>query len=341
MPAPSPNSRTRRRQAVLMLVLSTFFWGLSFPLMKTIALVEAGRVPSASGTFLVAGMLAPRFLLAFAALGILLVWPRRGRPDNAGPLIRPAEARQGLIVGLFVAGGMMLQNDGLRFTAASTSAFLTQFYAITIPLWLAFRHRRAPSLAVWASCLLVLAGVAILGRFDWRHLRLGRGELETLLCALFFMGQILWLEHPSFAGNRAIPMTFVMFAVPTAIFTVLGAATAPRLATLVTLWSSPAWTGFTLLLAFCCTVAPYLLMNTWQPKITATEAGLIYCAEPIFGTVLSLFLPAWFSAASGIAYADERAGYALFIGGGLILAANLLIQLRPESSIEPGGPAAA
>ena len=46
-------------------------------------------------------------------------------------------------------------------------------------------------------------------------------------------------------------------------------------------------------------------MNTWQPKITATEAGLIYCVEPIFGSGMALFLPALFSAWAAIDYPNE------------------------------------
>ncbi len=70
-------------------------------------------------------------------------------------------------------------------------------------------------------------------------------------------------------------------------------------------------------------------MNAWKPKITATEAGLIYCFEPIFGTALALFLPAWFSVLAGIAYANESATWTLLAGGGLITLANVLLQLKP------------
>ena len=72
------------------------------------------------------------------------------------------------MIGLFASGGMLFQNDGLQFTAASTSAFLTQLYAILIPIWVGWRTRRNPGAVVWTSCALVLAGVAILGQFDWR-----------------------------------------------------------------------------------------------------------------------------------------------------------------------------
>lgn len=84
---------------------------------------------------------------------------------------------------------MLLQNDAMQFTAASTSAFFTQFYAILIPIYVAVRARRHPGWTVWICCALVLAGVAILGKFDWRELSLGRGEWETLVASLFLWGK--------------------------------------------------------------------------------------------------------------------------------------------------------
>ncbi len=69
-------------------------------------------------------------------------------------------------------------------------------------------------------------------------------------------------------------------------------------------------------------------MNTWQPKISATEAGLIYCIEPVFGSIMALFLPAWFSVWAVITYPNELATWTLVVGGGLITLANLLVQLR-------------
>jgi drug/metabolite transporter (DMT)-like permease len=239
------------------------------------------------------------------------------------------ELKQGLVIGLFASAGMLLQNDALQFTSASTSAFLTQFYAILIPVYVAVRARRNPGGRVWLSCALVLAGVAILGRFDWRELHLGRGEWETLLASVFFMGQILWLEKKEFAANRAFELTLVMFATEALVFAVLAGATAPSVAAMVVPWTSPVWLGFTVTLTVVCTLGAFGLMNAWQPKITATEAGLIYCVEPIFGSLAALFLPAVFSVWAMINYANETATWTLLVGGGLITAANILIQLKP------------
>lgn len=306
-----------------MLLLANLFWGLSFPLIKAIMLLHERLLPGVGPWFSAIYTVAPRFLLAVAfvfAVRPRECWRATGR-----------EWRQGVILGGFAAGGMLLQNDALHFTAASTSAFLTQFYAILIPVWLAIRARHNPGARVWLCCLLVLAGVAILGRFDWRELRFGRGEWETLLSSLFFMGQILALERRDFAGNRPEKITFVMFATEALVFWPLAVLTTPSAQALLVPWTSPIWWVLTGALTLFCTLGSFTLMNAWQPKITATEAGLIYCVEPIFGSVMALFLPAIFSGWAGIDYPNESATWTLLVGGALVTLANVLLQLRPPA----------
>lgn len=316
--ATSPNLRTR---ALLMLVLATAFWGLSFPIIKALALLQNQLMPDGSGWFSAVYLVAPRFGIGML---ILVAWQAR----DFWRFTR-GEIKQGVVMGSFSAIGMLLQNDGLQFTAASTSAFLTQFYAILIPIYVAARSRRMPGAVVWVSCTLVLLGVGILGNFNWRTWHFGRGEWETLLASVFFGGQILWLEKAEFAANRPMKLTLVMFATQAFIFAVLLLALAPSAHALVVPWTSPAWLSLTLVLTVVCTVGAYGLMNAWQPKITAIEAGLIYCAEPIFASALALFLPAVFSRWAKVDYANETTTVALLVGGGLITLANILIQLRP------------
>lgn len=304
-----------------MLLVATFFWGLSFPLMKSISGVHHTLLPHADTWFITANTLAPRFLLGALILAAVGFAPLR--------TLTRREFKQGAGLGFFAVAGMIFQTDGLHFTSASTSAFLTQLYAIMIPVWLALRSRRLPPWTVWTSCALVTAGVAVLAQLDWHDLRIGRGELETLIASVFFMGQILWLDRPEFSGNRALPVTTLMFTVVGGVALAMAVLTAPAAIDLWTPWTSAPWVTFTLGLTLLCTVGAYLLMNIWQPKITATEAGLIYCVEPIFASLLALFLPAWFSAWGGFDYPNETATTHLLLGGGLITAANLLIQLKP------------
>jgi drug/metabolite transporter (DMT)-like permease len=292
-------------------------------LIKSIMLLQAKLLPHANTWFSTINAVAPRFLLG--VLLMLILRPRDCWRATA------KEWKQGVVLGLFAAGGMLFQNDGLQFTAASTSAFLTQLYAILIPVWVGFRSGRNPGLVGWASCALVLAGVAVLGQFDWHELRLGRGEIETLISSLFFMGQILTLERKEYSDNRPSRITFIMFVTQALVFWSFAPLTAPDARALLVPWTSPVWLGFTLVLTVLCTYGAYSLMNAWQPKITATEAGLIYCVEPIFGSAMALFLPAIFSAIAGINYPNETATWTLLVGGGLITLANVLLQVKPPA----------
>jgi drug/metabolite transporter (DMT)-like permease len=304
----------QRRRAILMLVLATLYWGLSFPVIKTIAALNHLLVPEAGTWFLAAATLAPRFTIA-AVIVLAFVW-RKGLPSRA-------EMTQGFVIGAFAGGGTLFQTDGLQFTEASTSAFLTQMSAILIPTLLAIRHWRNPGPKTWFACVLVLAGVAILGHVSWTRLKLGRGEWETLLASCFFVGQILSVENRNYASNRVGMVTLTMFSVQGAMFIALAALTAPHVRALAVPWTSPTWLVLTIVLAVVCTVAAFSLMNVWQPKITATEAGLIYCIEPLFASLFALILPRLLADFAGIDYANERVTWTLFVGGGLVTLANV------------------
>lgn len=314
------DSRSLHRRALLGLLLANFFWGLSFPLIKAMGHEQLQLLPGSSSWFITALTVGPRFLLAAVVMGLL------ARAQLAE--WRPNEVRQGVWLGLTLGAGMLLQVDGMQYTSASTSAFLTQFYAVMIPVVVAVRTRRLPPPLTWLCVGLVLAGVAILGRFDFAALHLGRGELETLLSSVFFMLQMFALEDPRFAGNRTLAVTAVMFTTVAVIFCALALVLAPAPLDCVRPMTSGPWLLFLGLLTLFCTLGSFTLMNRWQPQITATEAGLIYCFEPVFTSVMALFLPGVFSRWAGFDYANETITWQLLAGGGLITFANVLLQVR-------------
>lgn len=321
------SSNSLHRRAIIGLLLANLFWGLSFPLIKAMGQEQLQLVPASSSWFITTLTVAARFVLATAVLLLL------ARVQLAE--LKAGELRQGVLLGLSLGAGLLLQVDGLQFTSASTSAFLTQFYAIMIPAVVALRLRRVPPPAVWVCAALVLAGVAILGRFDFRALHLGRGEGETLLSSVFFMAQIFVLEDKRYSGNRTLAVTAVMFATVAVVFCGLALVTAPTPADCLRPLQSVPWLGFLGLLTLFCTLGSFTLMNRWQPHITATEAGLIYCFEPVFASVMALFLPALFSRWAGFDYANETLTWQLLAGGGLITLANVLLQFRPPARPAP------
>src|SRR5437773_1585310 len=101
---------------------------------------------------------------------------------------------------------LMFSPDPRRARAAQMLLLGTTLWAVSFPATKAIAEAK-----VFLSCALVIAGVAVLAGVDWRHFRLGRGELETLAASVLFTGQILWLERPKFAANRANHFSLVMF----------------------------------------------------------------------------------------------------------------------------------
>lgn len=116
------------------LIVACALWGLSFPIVKALHAEQGARLPEASSAFLAAWMQVGRFGLAALMLLPLLRQMRVTR----------RELRQGVVIGFWGGLGMAIQADGLAYTAASTSAFLTQAYCVILPLWACFRSRKLP-----------------------------------------------------------------------------------------------------------------------------------------------------------------------------------------------------
>ena len=319
MPAPidlAPQ-RSSRLCAFLALVCTCALWGLSFPAMKALGLHLAALDPGISTWFAAAATLVVRFGSS-AALLASFAWRR---PTGA-------EWRQGLWLGLFSGTGMLFQMDALNFTAASTGAFLTQGYIVVLPLVAAVAARALPSPKIVVCVLTIASGLAVLSGFELTRMRLGRGETETLLASLCFAAQILCLDHARYRANRTRVVSILMFAGVTLLLLPVAALTARRVADVGLLVATPSAAGLVLLLSVPCTVVAFSLMNRYQPEVSASEAGIIYGAEPLFASLFSLFLPNFFAGLAGIVYANEQLTGRLLVGGGLVVIANVLLQLR-------------
>lgn len=295
-----------RRKAIAILIFTTACWGLSFPVFKALMARQTALDSELSSWFLSTLSLTIRFTIA-----AFVLWR---------PFVRlsRAEWSQGLGLGVFAAGGLVFQMDALHYTQASTAAFLTQAYCVWIPIYAAILTRRWPSKRVFAAVACVVAGVAMLSRVgDGGAFRFGRGELETIVASLMFTGQILWVERPAYRMNRTGPVTCLMFAIVALLMGVATGLQAPvsAVARVSLIYGNAFAWGCTALLLVFCTLFGYVLMNRWQREVSATEAGLIYCVEPLFASLFA------------IAVGAESLTLNLVWGGGLILLANVVLQL--------------
>ena len=311
------------------LTLACLFWGLSFPASKALTFLYLKAIPAESSWFVVGLQGALRFGIA-GLIMVLLSWRELSSLNRR-------ELGQGLWLGLFGGIGLIFQIDGLAYTPASTSSFLTQTYCILVPLYHAVVARRLPRPVQLLATAGVVAGIVVLSKIDWGHFRMGRGELETLISTLFFTGQILVLDAAQYFQNRTKVVSSIMFLTTGLVFT------------LVLILSNHSFSSYQAaarvegqfyllaILVFFCTLLAFNLMNRCQKYIPASEAALIYTMEPVSTSVFATFLPAWLSQLVGIRYENEQVSVSLLIGGGLILAANLVMQIWGHTRIAHAG----
>lgn len=312
------------RRARTLLISSTLFWALSFPLVRALQLAQGAHASDVPVPALVCADVAARFGLA-----ALVLLPFCGRSLLK---IRRREWMQAMGLASLAGIGLYLQSLGLVWADASVAAFLTQVYTLVVPLIVALRDRCWPGPRIFIACALVLAGAAMLSPNLLKHFVPGPGELLILLSAVFFAAQIVWVERPIFAENRASLVTMLMFALLGVMFIAGYAGQGGDIATAGRLFGQPPVRQMFLVLLFPCTIYTFLVMNGWQRWVSATEAGILYCIEPVLAAILCGFLPGWISRFAAVDYPNEPLTWNLLVGGSLIVGATVLVATKKRTA---------
>jgi len=311
--------------AYLMLVLATAFWGVSFPVTKALSIEEHRLSPDVSYLTIASAALFVRFSLA--ALFALVLCLKTFRK------ITKREVMHGFVIGAFVGIGAIFQTHGINYTSASISAFVTAFYAILVPVLESVLNRKPPPLRIWSSSIIVITGMGILSGVSIEDLKIGRGEWETLISSLFFSFQILWMGRIDPVKDKSLHISLFMFITVALLQLIPLAVFSNDIHSVIATHLSVRALLLQIILALVPALGAFLIMNRFQPRVSASAAGVIYCFEPVFALILATFLPEILLGDSRL-YSNESITNAVLIGGSLILAANLLIQQSKSGSTE-------
>jgi drug/metabolite transporter (DMT)-like permease len=248
--------------------------------------------------------LALRFAVATVAL--ILIFPRAlGR-------LSAAARRQAAVLGVLYGVAQILQTAGLASTPASVSGFITGMYVICTPLLAAplLRHRIGRS--TWAAVLLAVAGLAVLTLSGFS---IGYGEALTLVAAVLYALHIVGLGAWS-TSSDAIGMTIVQLGVISVICLVVTAPDGVVLPDRVGDWASVLYMA-----VFAAALA--LAAQTWaQAHLSPTRSAIIMSMEPVFAALFAVLL------------GGEDATLRMLVGGSMVLAAMLVVELAPRRKVE-------
>lgn len=289
----APESRAvgmTRVTAVLLLLLATFFWGMTFVVVKD----AIARV----GVFV---FLSQRFIASFLILAAIAGWGGR-TPDGA-------TIARGLVLGAVLFPVYAFQTVALRHTSASNAAFLSGLGIVIVPLLSALLLRQRTTGGLWGTIGLAVTGLLLLvtdGRWEWT---LNRGDLLSVACALCIAVHLVLAARFTQRGNVAW-LTALQIGVVALCSLVVAAVQGGQ----VFVWRDDLlWP-----LAFCvlpATAFAFLALMTTQRVLSPTHSAVILCMEPVF--------------AAGWAYVviHERLTTTGYLGAGMIIAAMLLAEV--------------
>ena len=248
--------------------------------------------------------LAVRFAVAAAAM--LLVAPK------AIARLSPTVRRRAVVLGGLYGVAQILQTAGLAHTPASVSGFITGMYVVLTPLLAAWILRTHIGAVTWAAVGLATLGLGVLtlGGFS-----LGYGEAITLVAAVLYALHIVGLGAWSTAAD-ALGMTILQITV---IATLCFVATVPD--GIVLPDTGRDWLSILYMAIFAGALA--MLGQTWaQAHLSPTRAAIIMSMEPVFAATFA------------VALGGEGITTRLLVGGGMVLAAMLVVELVPRRRIE-------
>lgn len=279
----------------IMLLIVAIFWGTGFIATK---FVQDNGMTSAM-------IVALRML--FAALFILLVSFRQIKA------LTKLQVRHGVIAGLFMGVGFLLQTVGMQYTLVSNNAFLTTTNVIFVPFisWLLLKKR--PPLKTFISVAIGFLGISILTRAFDTSIAFNLGDILSLLCAVSYACQIAYIGFAA-KESEAASFSFVQISVTGAIafayFLLFEHAQIGNIAQLgVSVWA-------TVYLGVVCTAIPYWLECTAQKYIPPARSALILSLEGLFASICSVLL------------GYETLSWSLIVGGAVIMASILILEIN-------------
>jgi drug/metabolite transporter (DMT)-like permease len=254
---------TKQLKADLSLLAVTVVWGASFPIMS----IAFKSVPPYS-------FIAMRYILSALILGIVFI--KRFKGFNR-EMLKP-----GILIGLALGVGCILQAVGLVYTTPSKSGFITGLNVVFVPIFIALLYKTLPDFKTNIGVVLSVSGLALMSISGGMGINIG--DFLTLLSAVAFAVQIILVDRFSKNSDLAILTTIEFLTV--GLLSTVPAVFVEGFNMDLNLFA----VGAVIFTAIFCTIFAYGLQNVAQAYTTPTHTAIIFLAEPVFSAIFSVFI---------------------------------------------------
>lgn len=286
----------------ILLLITALFWGTTF-------------VAQALGSDHIGAHTynALRFLTAAVILGVITLIRKKKQKDNL-QLVRKLDKSYkyiyvyAILVGVALFLGSCLQQLGISETKSSLkSGFISTTYIVLVPVVSTIYGKRIKPI------MILYIFIALLGSFLIainEEFKLAYGDILTLICALFFAFQIVFVDHIN-PHIDSMYLTTIEFIVAGLISLIIGLITEP-----ITLNNLILGLPSIMYAAIFSGCIAYTLQIEGQKYTNSTLAAMIMSLESVFAMI------------SGIIVLGETLTINIIIGSLLVISTIIFAQIE-------------
>ncbi len=219
-------------------------------------------------------IVSARFFIAFALLLPFSVQARSALKSKE-------DWKGGLILGSLMLPGFVLQMIGLDTVSPAVSAFLTSLYVVFTAIFSVKISDRKPTRMMIVGVALATIGAGFIDGMP--HIEWGKGEILTVMCAIFFALHIIYTDKITKQLNP-IAVTSTSFLVVVLGAFIIGLIASSDIRVLESVWQEGVIIPL-LCLGIFGSLACILLLNLLQRHLNPTHAAIIYSFEPVWATL--------------------------------------------------------
>ena len=281
-----------------LMVITAALWGFAFVAQKT------GM--DYLGPFIFSAI---RFSAGASCLVILVHWFGFKKLDRDGFLL-------GVVMGVVLTFGAMLQQIGIVETTAGKSGFITAIYILLVPIFLSLLGRKL-SLQIWPAALLVMFGLYLLSVQKGEFSSINSGDIWVLSSSIFWATHILLIEK-AVKNHDPLRLSIVQFYT-CALLSLLGAFVFEDVVwTEIIKGVSDGWVE--VVYASIASVAiAYTLQVFAQRSVPSHQAALVLSLEAVFAVI------------GGVWLLSEQVTVRMLMGFALMFIGIILAQWRFKS----------
>lgn len=285
----------KKFRAGILLLITTFFWGVTFTIVKD----AVSRVD-------VFVFLSQRFLIAAA---IMLPFGLVKAKKVNTPLLK-----HGTILGVLLFASYAFQTVALKYTSASNVGFLTGLNVLFVPIFGALLFRLPVGRSILFGVGLATPGLFLLcgnGTLAFNH-----GDLLATICGACVALHLLFTSQ---FARHAESDVYLLTTLQLSTVGLLSLGTAMANGQEVFVWHPELlWTLVVCVLI--ATIFAFLVQTSMQRFISPAHTALIFCTEPVFAAAYAYYA------------AGERLGIYGFLGAVLIFAGMVVSEVMPDEA---------